>query len=344
MNIVLMGAHNVEEHDQLKLLTDLGYDCYSIGGYSNPAAPVESLRPALPDAPYHPDLEYACHQKRVEHEKDGEVNAVGRPVIDWAKADLPDAVLDWADVIICSAFEHTWLAPQWPRLRDSGKRIVWRTIGQSSGFNEKVMAPLFRDGCEIVRYSPNERHLENFAGETTMIRFYKDPEEWSGWTGEDGIVTNVTQNLYQRHPATNWEYWDLATGDLPNVPVGKGSEVIGGVGVLPFEVMKAMLRSARAYLYTGTQPASYTLGFMEALMTGIPLVSITKAWMQNPLLFEADELAGFAFADPQDAASLLRLWLNDYEAAKAVSEYQRSVAIDTFGMATVGKAWSEYLG
>lgn len=344
MNIVLMGAHGILEYDDLRLLTDLGYDCFSIGGYGNPAAPVEELRPALPDAPYHPDLEYACHKKRVEHEKDGEMHPVGRPVIDWAKADLPDEVLDWADVVICSAFEHTWLLPQWKRLKESGKRIVWRTIGQSSGLNESLMAPLFKDGLEIVRYSPNEKHLEMFAGETAMIRFYKDPEEWSGWTGEDIVVTNVTQNLYQRHPATNWEYWDLATGDLPSVPVGKGSEVIGGVGVLPFEAMKGMLRTSRAYLYTGTQPASYTLGFMEALMTGIPLLSITREWMQLPALFEAETICGFAANDPHDAASLLRLWLNDFKAATEISIYQRSVAIDTFGMANVGAAWSEFLG
>ena len=343
MNLVLLGSHNIEEYDQLKLLTSLGYDVFSVGGFSNPAEPVESLRPALPDAPYHPDLEAACHDKRVEHEADGAL-LMGRPVIDWAKADLPDALLDWADVIICSAFEHTWLLPQWDRLKDSGKRIVWRTIGQSNAYNESLMAPLFSEGLEIVRYSPKERNLGHFAGETAMIRFYKDPEEWSGWTGEVGVVTNVTQHLYQRHPATNWEYWSLATDDLPSLPVGSGSEVIGGPGVVPFETMKNILRSSRAYCYTGTQPASYTLGFIEAMMTGIPLVSIGQLWMQIPEVFEAHELAGFAFEDPADTSSLLRLWLNDLDAAQAVSEYQRSVAIDLFGVDVIGQEWSAYIG
>jgi glycosyltransferase involved in cell wall biosynthesis len=344
VNIVLLGAHGILEYDDVQLWTSLGYDVFSIGSYSNPSAPVEGLRPALPDVPYHPDLEYACHKKRMEHEKDGETLPNGRPVVDWAKADLPQEVLDWADVVIVAAFEHTWLQPQWNRLRDSGKRIVWRTIGQSGPLNESLMLTPFTEGLEIVRYSPRERNLTPFAGETHMIRFYKDPEEWSGWTGEDTVVINVTQNLYQRHPATNWEYWDMATADLPNIPIGAGSEVIGGVGIVPFESMKNLLRSSRAYCYTGTQPASYTLGFIEAMMTGIPIVSITKEWMQMPPIFEADELCGFAFLDPVDAAKLLSVWINDEQAAKEVSEYQRSVAIDTFGLGTVGKAWLEYLG
>ena len=40
------------------------------------------------------------------------------------------------------------------------------------------------------------------------------------------------------------------------MPLGPGSEVIGGPGALSYDEMKGWLRKARAYLYTGTQPAS----------------------------------------------------------------------------------------
>jgi hypothetical protein len=59
--------------------------------------------------------------------------------------------------------------------------------------------------------------------------------------------------------------------------------------------MRATLRRARAYLYTGTQPASYTLGLIEAMMTGVPVVSIGPSWMRvfpyGHELFEGHELA-----------------------------------------------------
>ena len=59
MNILLLLAHSIEEHDQLRLLSGLGYDVFSIGGYIDPAHPHDPKRPALPDVPYHPDLHAA---------------------------------------------------------------------------------------------------------------------------------------------------------------------------------------------------------------------------------------------------------------------------------------------
>jgi glycosyltransferase involved in cell wall biosynthesis len=76
--------------------------------------------------------------------------------------------------------------------------------------------------------------------------------------------------------------------------LGPGSEDIGGPGALTYDEMRGWLRRARVYLYTGTQPASYTLGLIEAMMTGIPVVSIGPSWMDvfpyGPDLFEGHEL------------------------------------------------------
>ena len=108
--------------------------------------------------------------------------------------------------------------------------------------------------------------------------------------------------------------------------------------------MYDMLARSRCYLYTGTQPASYTLGLMEAMLVGIPIVSIGPSWMQYPELFEGHELAGFAFENPDDAASLLRLWLNDEAAAKEVGTYQRDVALREFSIDVVGPKWQAFLG
>jgi hypothetical protein len=338
MNILYLASHAVAEYDLLDLFTRIGYDTFVPGGYERPSEPGEGMRPSLPDAPYHPDLVEACNLQR---------EAMGDPGhrIDWAKAVIHPAVLDWADTIICEHFPERWLVPQWGRIRD--KRVIWRTCGQSSPGLERMMFTLRRDGLQIVRYSPAERRaftrLGQFAGEDAVIRFWKDPDEWNGWVGEPAYVTNVTQNLMQRGEATNGQFWLAATKGLPTYPIGEGSEVIGGPGKVSYEDMKDTLRNSRAYLYTGTQPASYTLGLIEAMMTGIPVVSIGPAWMQIPDLFEAPDLV-HSYDQASDAQTMLRRLLADHQFASDVGSLHRDVAVALFGRETIARQWIDFLG
>ena len=336
--IVLCLSHSIEEHDQLKLLSSIGHDVFSIGGYINPGAPHDDKRPALPGIRHWPDLQRA-------------VDAQGQPDnLGAAQSRLPDAILEWADTIIYHHYLDR-LYQQWPRIRDwlrgdSNRRVIWRTVGQSVDGNEAAAQPHRREGMEIVRYSPKERNIPNYAGEDALIRFYADPEEWKGWTGDDPVVIQVTQHLRQRDPYTNWGFWEQATRGLNRQAVGPGSEAIGGPGALSYEAMKERLRSARAYLYTGTQPASYTLGLIEAGMTGIPIVSIGPSQMRvfpyGPLLFEGHEFVESYADDPADARAELEDFLE--KPRTLVSEVQRQRFIDLFGMDKIKAEWAAFLG
>lgn len=337
--IVLALSHSIEEHDQLKLLSGIGHDVFSIGGYINPAGPHDDKRPALPDVKHFGELHAA-------------VDAIGSTDnLGAAQSRIPDAILDWADTIIYHHYLDR-LYVQWPRIRDwlsgdSNRRVIWRTVGQSVEGNERTAVPFRADGLEIVRYSPKERNIPGYAGEDTLIRFYVDPDEWDGWTGVDETVIQVTQHLRQRDPYTNWGFWEQATKDLPRMPLGPGSEAIGGPGSLSYADMQEWLRRARVYCYTGTQPASYTLGLIEALTTGIPVISIGPAHMNvfpyGPDLFEGHELASGWTDKPETAATQLRMLLDDPEQARLVSGHQRMRAIEMFGIDKIRAQWAEYL-
>lgn len=334
MKLLLLLAHSIEEHDQLRLLAGAGYDVFSLGGYIDPAHPHDPKRPALPDVPRHPELAAI-------------VDGLGTPDnLTAAKERIPDELLDWADVIICHHYEHRWIVPQWDRIRH--KRVIWRTVGQSVEHNERMMAPLRSQGLEIVRYSPREANIPGYAGSDALIRFYKDPAEWCGWTGEQAHVINITQHLYQRDPYTNWRYWEAATKGLPRLAMGPGSEAIGGPGELGYSEMLAALRSARVYLYTGTQPASYTLGLIEAMMTGTPVIPIGRGWMDlfaySPELFEAPDILGRSYDNPDEARDVLAAFLREPTLARIYSSYGRARAIELFGMATIAQQWAAYLG
>ena len=104
----------------------------------------------------------------------------------------------------------------------------------------------------------------------------------------------MTQNMIGRPEFCGLQFWLDATKGLPAKPAGPGSERLpGGIGALGYDEMRQYLRSIRAYLYTGTQPASYTLGLIEAMMTGVPVVSIDASKMWTPELFEAQEIRRF---------------------------------------------------
>lgn len=351
--IVQCLSHAIEAYDQLRLYTELGYEAVDIGGYIDPAHPHDAARPALPEVPFYPEVKAA-------------IDALGTDDnLGAAQSNIPDAVFEWLGDDGVLIFHHYLerLVGQWARIRDwmngaPGRRVIWRTVGQSVDGNEAMMRPLRADGLERVAYSPKEANIPGYIGHDALIRFYKDPDEWCGWHGSEAVVTNVTQNLRAREPFTNWTFWEEATRGLHRMPAGPGSEAIGGPGALTYDEMREWLRTARVYLYTGTQPASYTLGLIEAMMTGIPVVSIGPAWMRifpfGPDLFEGHEIAtpkGLKIAggdydanDPAWANLLLKNLLNDHLHAKWLGDGQRNKAIDLFGKAKIGAEWKAYLG
>ena len=342
MNILSLTAHSIEEHDMIALLSGMGHAVFSPGAYIDPEHPHDDMRPPIPrtELTWHPDL------KAI-------VEAVGttaeRPDVLWnAKDNLPDALIDWADVIMCHHVEWRWLWPQWDRIKH--KRVIWRTVGQSTHQNEWNAQPYVNQGLEVIRYSPKERNIPNYAGESALIRFYKDPTEWNGWTGEKRHILMLAQNPTQRGDDGSWVNlaWALnATKDLPVRWVGPGTEPLGGPGKVSPEELKQEMRDARCAIYTGTQPASYTLAIIEMMMTGTPVVSIGPDWMRlfpySHRLFEGHCIAPLWADSPLEARELLVELLDDGYHASIVSEVGRHRAKMLFGKERIEKDWAGWL-
>jgi hypothetical protein len=362
--VLLLASHAVAEYDDLRMFTDLGFDCFAPGGYEVPGTEGEGIRPPLPDAPHHPDLVVRLQEVRAERGEPG-------PAIDWGKAALHDDIIDWADVIIVHHFPEQWIAGQWDRIKH--KRVIWRTCGQSNRNLEEFMGQFV--GLEIVRYSPAERRYfgDTFAGQSALIRFGKYPDDYGPWTGEWPGVINITQHMAQRGDACGYGFWQEATRGLARpigaddgppppfaLPLGPGSDAIGGPGSLSYSEMLDWLRWARVYLYTGTRPASYTLGLIEAMLSGVPIISIgARAWGDSwggEDLFEAasawhgigktaPSILPFdaTFEDPAKARNAICTLLDYPDKAATISKGQRARAIELFDVATVGAQWREFL-
>lgn len=270
----------------------------------------------------------------------------------FSKDQLHEEMIEWADTIIIQHVPE-WIINNWDKIRH--KHVIWRTIGQSTSAVEMLLADYRYDGMKIVRYSPKEKNIQMNLGEDAMIRFYKDPEEYKDWNGSVDRVITLGQAIQKRGAFCNYQIFEEATREFPRIVFGADNDDLGGLwgGQLSYEDLKKELRDNRVFFYTGTQPASYTLGFIEAFMTGIPIVSVgndvgNSLFKQEQNTFEVPEIidsgaCGFVSDNIDDLKEKVRQLLKDETLRKRISVAAREKAIQLFGKETIKKQWEDFL-
>lgn len=307
----------------------MGHDVFSLGSYINPNSPQDVKRPAvLGDS----------------HEK------LQGIAIQCTKDNLHQELIDWADVIIWM-HRPDWILNNWAKVK--GKKCVWRSIGQSTKDVESMLAIPRSEGLKLVRYSPEERNIQGFLGEDAIIRFYKDENEFSGYTGVIPTVITVAQAMKSRGKSCGFEIFDQATKGLSRALFGPQNEDSGiSGGLLSYEDLKAAYRNYQVYFYTGTYPAPYTLNFIEAMMTGIPIIAIGPQLADlhyfNGCTYEVskiidNETSGFYSDDIGSLRFYLEKLLSHPEECKRIGENGRKTAIKLFGKEVVREQWANFL-
>lgn len=323
------------EYDEVKLFTELGHTVFSDGVYRDPKGHKTLPRPEIPGMKYFPEFEKL---------------AGSHP-----KTNLAQEIIDWADFIVIM---HTpeWVTENWERIKH--KKVIWRSIGQSTRHVENMIRRMRYEGLKIVRYSAMEQNIPDYLGCDAIIPFYKDPDEWKDWNGNQKRVINFTQSLLARRHFCHYDQIMQAINGFPALIYGTGNDNLGGLngGELPYDLMKGALRDNRVFIYGGTWPAAYTLSFQEALMTGIPVVAL------GPKLAEeiegADRMAvghyyelgniienginGFIADDIGQLRGYIHELLESLDLAQAISKNGRETAIRLYGKDTVYKLWEDF--
>lgn len=328
MKLLYFSCHSILEYDELKLFEELGIDYFSLGSYVTPTHPVDPIRPPLKSFP--------------------ENWVIGNAP---PRDNIPQDFLNQFDTIMIMHVPE-WIEDNWHKFR--GKRVIWRTIGQSTPFIEARMLQYRKEGLEIVRYSPREANLEPTAGSDKIIRFYKDEREFGQWNGAGGEVITFAQDMQHRGEFCNYEaFTKIAQGFNAHVygPKNEGSGPLNG-GFMSYEQMKQKMRDARVYIYTGTQPASYVLNLIEAMMTGIPVVALGpqhgNSLNPDTQLYEIPDIIqsgvnGFMSDDIEQCRRWTQILLDDVKTARRIGEMGRQRAIELFGKETIKQQWKDYL-
>ncbi len=332
MNILYLSCHSILEFDEIKLFTEMGHQVFSPcgGSYQNPLSPVDFKRPPIKDGVYYQHLNELSLKCKKE--------------------DLHPELIDWADIVYVM-HKHEWVILNWLKIKH--KKVVWRSIGQSIPDQEALLALPRSEGMKIVRYSPKESNIPGYIGHDAIIRFYKDKNEFSCWTGHIPAVITVAQNMKTpRGQFTGYEYFMRITEGFPRKIYGPNNTDTGcDGGVQSYEDLKAVYRNHRVYLYMNTYPASYTLNLIEAMMTGIPIVAIgpglanINLWPMETYEvhdFIQHKINGFCSNDIDELKNNIQFLLANPEVAKSVGEAGRNKAIELFGKETIKSQWEKF--
>jgi predicted protein tyrosine phosphatase len=332
MNILYLSCHETLEYDELKLFTEMGHKVVSYGAYSNPKQ-AGLLRPSIPNLFFNEELFQCILQSSKDH--------------------LHDKLIEWADIIIVMHIDK-WIFSNLERLK--GKRVVWRSIGQSIPDIELRLKELKKAGVEIVRYSPAESRIRGYVGSDAMIRFYKDKEVFNSWGGKSLQVITIAQQMCHpgRKRELSYSIFTASTKGIDTKLYGLGNDCAGELwgGQLEFDEMLRVLRDSRCYFYTGTKPAPYTLGFIEAFMTGIPIVAIGRGlaydeFYQQDTYEVADIISnginGFVANTIEELHDYCQTLLDNHSLAKKISVEARNTAIKLFSKEVVINQWEKFL-
>ena len=328
--MLYLSCHSIHEYEEVKLFTELGIDVFSHGAYLDPNKPDDPMRPGFPGRKDEKMIELAkIHPKEK----------------------LTKEMIDPYDVIVVMHVPK-WIIYNWELFKN--KTVIWRCNGQSCQNDENSLKHMRKEGLKIVRWSPMERTIPDYLGEDAVIRFGLDPDEWKGWNGAIPQVVTVGQSMVKRRQFCGWDTFLEATKGFRRKLYGPHNEDAGKLngGFLPIKALKQVYQNNRVYFYTGTFPAPYTLNFIEAFMTGIPIVAIGPIRGNPPYLpgqqtYEIHNIIeqgaeGFVSDNIEQLQYMVRLLMERKDVAKYISENARKRAISLFGKEKIKEQWRKF--
>jgi hypothetical protein len=173
-----------------------------------------------------------------------------------------------------------------------------------------------------------------------VIRPCADPAEYHGFTGDQAVALRVANQVMQRPQRFAWEAHARITEGHPLTLIGHNPEIVGSAPANSWAELKASYRQHRAYVHTagpGLDDA-YNLGVVEAMMTGMPVVSLQGS--ESPVV---DGVNGHVGDDPAALNAQLGALLADRARARELGLRARESALREFSVAAFTTGWHSAL-
>ncbi len=335
--ILYYSVHEALEYDEITLFQSMGYTVFSLGTYCPVNGCENPFRPKITGNRDRDILTTLFSQTGCKATFNNREKTV-----------LTKEFVNHFDIVIVMHDIH-FIAQNWDVLKS--RCVIWRTIGQAIDFYDRLAAPYRREGLHIVRWSPRELLIEDYIGHDAIIRAYKDPQIYRGWHGHHSDRYVTFSSSFKGRYASEYKFFAAALKKLDyQIGGGANEELPNAIGLLGFAEQLELLRCGFGYTYFHGSAIPYTLNFVEAWMTGLPVIVIDrKAELAGLDLryneindFLVDGVNGFKVESPTKAASLLASLLDRRDQAKEVGRQGRLAALSIFGMRRAQQEWGHF--
>lgn len=196
-------------------------------------------------------------------------------------------------------------------------------------------ALLARDDFAIVSFYPNTvAWLKDVKGvDVPYVPLGLDSEAYGPWTGRDKRVLSIIHSYRER----GWHYREYleAMADVPHLHV---DHLDDGQQKISYEGIQQLLRESRVYLHDGEQ--EYTITLIEALMTGMPIVSFRIPGIERYVI---EGVNGFVCDRASEVRERCRMLLSDDALAMKMGAASRALALRDYGEERWRREWQQIL-
>jgi len=337
--LYVSSYHPTLEYNDLKLFTEMGINWFSTGIYANPKNPLKQLPWMNLNITKEIDDKILSdfYQLNPSHKQYGIIN-------------LNSDFVNQFDVVLCSfsfprqdcldlIYSHCGNVP-----------VCFLTYSQQFAPFELKLQKYQKDGVYLIRGSPRESTIGNYAGHDAIIRCYVDEDIHTDYVGGEKNVLSFSNDFPPRINAPNFNcyrhYYRYIKPNLPCTLYGNQSEFAGGLGTVPFDQLVSKYKTCGCYFSIGSPPATVTYNFLEAWMTGTPIVAfgpkigngVDLATHEVPYLVQ-NGIDGFWSDDTIELLNTCTTLLNNPDLCKKVGEAGRNKCKQIFSKKVVKEQW-----
>lgn len=195
---------------------------------------------------------------------------------------------------------------------------------------------LGRDDFTVVSFYPNTVQWvkDTFGVDIPYVPLGLDPDLYPMATGEDGTILSIIHSYRDR----GWHYhaYVEAMEGLPTLHI---DHLDPDQEVYEYEDLRAAIRRARLYLHDGEQ--EYTITLVEAMMSGLPIVSFRLPGIER---YVEHGVNGFVGDDARSIREYCRQLLADDDLAASMGAASRAKAEREFHEERWRRQWREVIG